>query len=64
MASDFGLIYTLNNQFMAKSGKDLAFGKGSLEIKVFFVVKLMLLKYMNIAHISIILFVSYTFYSH
>lgn len=46
---------------MDKPGNDLAFGKGSLEIKVPFVVKLMVLKYINIC---IILFVSYMFYAH
>lgn len=30
---DFGLTYTLNNQFMGKPGKELACGKESLEIK-------------------------------
>lgn len=64
MASDSGLLYTLNNRFMDKPGTDLTCGNGNPEIKDFLAVKWMVLKYTKITHMNIILFVFSMFYAH
>lgn len=58
MASDFGLIYTLNNQFIDQPGKDFSFWKRKLGNKSFINCKIGASEIYEVAYICIILFAS------
>lgn len=64
VASDFGLIYTLNNQFMNKPEKDFSFWKRELGNKSFICCKIGASEIHEVTRICIILFISSMFYAH
>lgn len=58
IASDFGLIYTLNNQFIDQPGKDSSFWKRKLGNQSFINCKIGASEIHEVAHICIIPFAS------